>query len=153
MKKILNVPYIAQSIRSSNCAPCSVQMMLEYYKIDKINNKKISTQSLNRQLKVSKKWGCQEKDIETFLKKNNIHFKKVSYKKISSSLSKKKPLLVLFEDEVHDGHYAILIGEDQNSFFFHDPWPEFGREYKRNKKKFFGQLKVFNCWMISLEVS
>lgn len=143
--KILNVEFIAQTKTSGNCGPCSLKMVLNYHQKDNY-----SVQSLNKYLKVSKKWGCQEEDIENFLENQAIEYSRIKIQEIDQAIAEKKPVLVLFQDELHDGHYGVIIGFDQENYIFHDPWPEFGESFPRKKKEVIKRINKLGEWLITL---
>ena len=103
-------------------------------------------------VKVSKRWGCEEDDIWNFLENKNFSPKKVKFSELETYLKNGFPILTLFQDELHDGHYSVVIGFDQKHFIFHDPWPEFGESFKRKKSLFKKQAKVFNNWLVVLDI-
>lgn len=146
-KVLLPVPFIVQTKTSGNCGPCSIKMLLDYHE-----ENIFSVQSINKRVKVSKLWGCEEDDIWEFLERNNYSPKKIKFSQLESSLISGKPVLALFQDELHDGHYGLVIGFDSDHFFFHDPWPEFGENFKRKKSLFKKQAKVFDNWLVILDI-
>lgn len=143
----LKVPFIVQTKTSGNCGPCSIKMLLDYHQ-----SPHFSVQSINKQVKVSKLWGCEEDDIWDFLQKHHYSPKKIKFSDLEKNLANGKPVLALFQDELHDGHYGLVVGFDQEHFIFHDPWPEFGANFKRKKSLFKKQAKVFDNWLVVLDI-
>ena len=125
-------------------------MLLDYHRVCKLSGKPYSVQSINKFVKVSKKWGCEEEAIEAFFKRFKISFNRIKPIDIEKALKAKKPVLALYQDELHDGHYGLIIGFDKDHFIFHDPWPDFGANFKRQKKTFAKQAKVFHNWLVIL---
>ena len=126
-------------------------MLLDFHKVVNSKGLPFSVQSINKLVKVSKKWGCEEESIEAFLKRFEISFKQIPFSQLEKALKAKKPVLALYQDELHDGHYGLIIGFDSDHFIFHDPWPDFGAQFKRQKKTFAKQAKVFNNWFVILD--
>lgn len=126
-------------------------MLLDYHQKFHPDGHPFTVQSINKHLRVSKKWGCEESDIENFLERFEIGYTKVRFHQLESLLKQKKPILSLYQDELHDGHYGLLVGQDQDHYFFHDPWPDFGPYFRRQKKTFAKQAKVFNNWFLTLD--
>lgn len=143
----LPVSFIVQTKTSGNCGPCSIKMLLDYHE-----QSQFSVQSINKRVKVSKLWGCEEDDVWEFLEKNNLSPKKIKFSQLEESLKRGKPVLALFQDELHDGHYGLVIGYEAEHFIFHDPWPEFGAHFKRKKSLFKKQAKVFDNWLVVLDI-
>jgi hypothetical protein len=125
-------------------------MLLDFHKVVNSKGLPFSVQSINKLVKVSKKWGCEEESIEAFLKRFKISFEQIPFSQLEKALKAKKPVLALYQDELHDGHYGLIIGFDSDHFIFHDPWPDFGAQFKRQKKTFAKQAKVFNNWLVIL---
>ncbi len=126
-------------------------MLLDYHGIvHPRSNSPFTLQSINKHLKVSKKWGCEETDIEEFFDRFSIDYSKIKFKDLEKHLKNGKPILALYQDELHDGHYGLLVGFDRDHYIFHDPWPDFGESFKRQKKTFAKQAKVFNHWFITI---
>lgn len=146
---LLNVTIEIQSKRSANCGPASVKAILDYYEIKKEDGSPYSLQSVNRLLKTTKEWGCEEEDILGLFTRLKLPWKKIGFDEISLQLAQGAPILTLFRDELHDGHFAVIIGEDTKHFIFHDPWPDFGKFFKRQKEFFNKQSMVFDHWLIS----
>jgi ABC-type bacteriocin/lantibiotic exporter with double-glycine peptidase domain len=149
-KHILKIKFLEQTRTSGNCGPCSIKMLLDHHHIKNPMGLPFSVQSLNKLVKVSKKWGCEEESIEAFLKRFKISYKKIPFSQLHEALKAKKPVLALYQDELHDGHYGLIVGYDSDHFIFHDPWPDFGANFKRQKKTFAKQAKVFNNWLVIL---
>lgn len=151
---VLKVPYYEQSIYSSSCGIYSLKMILDFLYQQKKITKTYSIKKLMKYCGYCKKMGVDEDAILSYLEQEHIFYTFVDFRSISSTL-KHSPLLCLFKDEVHDGHYAALIGiqerymlEDQ--LIFHDPWPEYGAFAQRRIDKFYNQLAEFDFWILKI---
>ena len=150
---ILDVPYTGQSTRSANCGPCSVKMICDYFNIKKPDGRPYSLMSLNRLLRTDKDYGIEEKDVMAFFGRVNFPVIKITPDNIITSLQRKHPILACFRDELHDGHYGVIIGASEIDshdpfLIFHDPWPEFGSNFPRKMSLFREQVKPFGDWLI-----
>lgn len=141
------ITYIEQTKSSANCGPCSLKMLLDFHKI-KNNKKSYSVQSLSKHIKVTKKYGCDEENITEFLALKKINYKLIKPAEFDLYLCQNIPILCLFMDEETEGHYSILFAQTTSEYIFHDPWPDFGKDFKRDKKKFLKQAKVLGNWFL-----
>lgn len=148
---LLPVPFYIQGKRSANCGPCSVKSIIEYFDIKKPDQSEYSIHSINRILKTTREFGCDENDILLFFKNAGLKHKFIGPIEIENHIQNQRPVFALFRDELHDGHFAVIHGYDDEHFYFQDPWPDFGENFKRKKDLFYDQADVFNNWLVALD--
>ncbi len=149
-EKVLKFPYIEQSETSANCGPCSVKSIIDYFNIKKENGDEYTVHSINKYLKTSHDFGCDEEEILNFFDRINLRYETIDSSDIKKSINKGYPVLSSFKDELNDGHYAVIIGHYKDFYVFMDPWPKFGKNYFRDTQFFEKQLDAFDSWLISV---
>lgn len=152
----LDVPFFVQGKRSANCGPCALKIIFEYYKIKNDKEQEYSVHSINRLLKTSREFGCDEEQILKLAKRVGFNYKIIGPHQIQDALLRQNPILALFRDELHDGHYAVIVGyrngNNGSELLFHDPWPSFGENFIRKFDTFKEQLLPFDNWLVEFSI-
>lgn len=154
-KILLNAPIYIQGERSANCGPCSVKTILDYFGIRKLDRTPYSVHSINRMLDTSTEEGCAEERIEQLLHKFGLHTLRVAHHTLITQLQQGRPVLCSFEDELLDGHYAVLVGvedlrDEDPILIFQDPWPDMGEHFQRRMSEFKEQVDSVEGWLLAV---
>lgn len=125
MVKIIDIPISRQQTKYT-CGVAVVKSILEYL------GTTIAENRLSKVLKANSEDGTDYNTIFNFLRKV-LHCQKLDYltiNKIHKELDNNHPIIVLlqawskesnYKNDWKDGHYAIVIGYDDNNLYFMDP--------------------------------
>ena len=150
----LDLPFVGQSRSSAACGTCCIKMALDYYQIKNREGADYSIPQLTKHLQVTRQWGMQEEMAQVFFEQQAMKMRLIKLTEVARQLSAGQPILALFQDEMHEGHFAMIKGLDEHKseLIFHDPWPDFGPNFHRRFETFKKQLVPFgptNLWAIS----
>lgn len=126
MVKIIDIP-ISRQEKNYTCGVAVVKSIFEYFET------KISEEKLAKILKSTNKEGTNHNAIYNLIKKVCYceQLKYLNNKDIEKSINMNHPIIVLlqawndkskkYDNEWNSGHYAIIIGFDNDKFYFMDP--------------------------------
>ncbi len=128
---MLNMPYFKQDTRYS-CGAAALQMTFYFY------GKLISEEELTKRLQIDKDRGTEHSQMIKVITDEGLY----AYANNESSLEEADgfiksdiPIIVNFiEPGENSGHYAVVIGIDENNIILNDPWH--GEKFKMNKDEF-----------------
>jgi ABC-type bacteriocin/lantibiotic exporter with double-glycine peptidase domain len=141
----IKVPFVRQGKESSNCGPCTLKMVADYYRVRKPNGKQYSVSALNRMLKVEADYGCEKSDMARVIKRMGLKRQKLTLRTLPKALKQKQPVICLFTDETNEGHYAVITGSKGQKIYFNDSYH--GKNFARNKTQFSKRLNSFGNWI------
>jgi len=141
----IQVPFVKQGKTSSNCGPCTLKMVADYFGVKHPDGRRYSVKSLNRLLRVEFNQGCEKSDMNRVLKRMGLKREKVTLSQISKKIAEKKPIICLFTDETDEGHYSVITGEKKNQLYFNDSYH--GKGFVRSKHTLKRRLKPFGNWL------
>ena len=154
IKKInLRMPYISQGINSSNCGPCMLKMLADYYGIHSSKGIPYTVASLNRLCRVAFDYGCEKSDINRVLREMGLKRRRVGLRELSKYLQKGIPVMgLLYVNGC--GHYTIIKGYERvydkaegrykDRFILHDSY--YGRNRRLLAPLLKKQGKYFGNW-------
>jgi ABC-type bacteriocin/lantibiotic exporter with double-glycine peptidase domain len=123
---LLNFPSTIQS-SSNNCAPAAVKSVLFYYGIDE------TADNLAMEMKTDDEGTTPKEIIACFLNRGlNIKAGKMTQDILEKYIEDKVPVIISLQAwsknkrsnysvSYKDGHYVVLVGFDEENFYFNDP--------------------------------
>jgi predicted double-glycine peptidase len=127
----IKIPYFKQDTNYS-CGAASVQMILRFFGIIK------SEEDLIKELKTEKEDGTSHEEIIKIIRQNNLFCyvnDNSNFDEIKMYLNKNLPVLVNYiETDDDEGHYAVVVGINEEKIILNDPWH--GEDFELNISKF-----------------
>ncbi|MCR4334590.1 MAG: C39 family peptidase [Patescibacteria group bacterium] len=127
----MKIPYRSQN-NHFYCAPASLQMLFEFFGVYKTQN------DIAKKLNTNPQKGTEDKSIIDFVTKQGFFCyvnQDSTLEEIDDFIKKGHPVIVNFiEPSQDEGHYALVVGMDEEEIILNDPWN--GKGFKMTKKDF-----------------
>ena len=141
--RLRDVPFYSQRPNEYSCGPISVQMF-----VHAITGKRIPRARLVSMCETTER-GTPVPNLRRALRELGVKHRTqcgASFDDIIRILGEtRKPVMVLYyEPEDDDLHYALCIGLTDRSIILNDPWH--GRNFELSRDEFMHRWKVWNIW-------
>jgi ABC-type bacteriocin/lantibiotic exporter with double-glycine peptidase domain len=116
MLKKLTIPYHKQN-KDHTCGPASLRMVLEFLGI-------IKTENELEKLAETVEEGTTPEKLSNAAKSLGLHCyikSPSSEQEVKNIIDSGLPVIVSYFD-TDELHYTVLVGYDENKFYFNDPW-------------------------------
>ncbi|MFA6404534.1 MAG: C39 family peptidase [Candidatus Paceibacterota bacterium] len=146
--KTIKVPFYSQNSNTS-CGPASLRMVLEYYGIKK---SELELKEISKQGKDGTKHGGI---IHVIVKSGLYAFvdNDTSIISIKDQINNGHPVIINFiEPSNEEGHYAVVIGIDEDNIILNDPWngEGFTLEIDKFEKRWRSSDGKNKQWMVAI---